>query len=266
VADVVDIPGGRYVNTVGSHCGGYTVTNGPHGSFYSAYQALGGKGLLGDPLSQVTAAGRGRYEQFVAGAVLAAAPAARPSARRAVRALPIVAMLAQRAPAAYRRAGLPPVYLRATAAERRGWLTNPSIRRAYLDGEGDSPRSYAAAVRRFGEPLGPPVALPGAGVAQAFADIVLEVPSEGGSARAAAVTDAVLKARVLTGPGRARVPQAPPPLPDPFPPGPAQPTSAEPFALELGAALLLYGTVVVAVVRRWPRAAGDGPPWAGGTW
>ncbi len=266
VADVVDIPGGRYVNTVGSHCGGYTVTNGPHGSFYSAYQALGGKGLLGDPLSQVTAAGRGRYEQFVAGAVLAAAPAARPSARRAVRALPIVAMLAKRAPAAYRRAGLPPVYLRATAAERRGWLTNPSIRRAYLDGEGDSPRSYAAAVRRFGEPLGPPVALPGAGVAQAFADIVLEVPSEGGSARAAAVTDAVLKARVLTGPGRARVPQAPPPLPDPFPPGPAQPTSAEPFVLDLGAALLLYGTVVVAVVRRWPRADGDGPPWAAGTW
>ena len=28
VADVVDIAGGVYVNTVGSHCGGYTVTNG----------------------------------------------------------------------------------------------------------------------------------------------------------------------------------------------------------------------------------------------
>ena len=81
VADVVDIPGGGYVNTVGSHCGGYTVTNGPHGSFYSAYQALGGKGLLGDPLSRVTAAGRGGYEQLVAGVVLAAGRAARPSGR-----------------------------------------------------------------------------------------------------------------------------------------------------------------------------------------
>ncbi len=103
VADVVDIPGGYYVNTVGSRCGGYTVTNGPHGSFYSAYQALGGKKLLGDPLSRVTAAGRGRYEQLLDGVVLAEGRAG----GRVVRALPIVAMLARRAPAAYRRAGLP---------------------------------------------------------------------------------------------------------------------------------------------------------------
>jgi hypothetical protein len=260
-ADVIDIPGGRYVNTVGSHCGGYTVTNGPHGSFDSAYQALGGKRLLGDPLSRVTAAGRGRYEQFLAGVVLAAAPAR----GRAVRALPIVAMLAERAPAAYRRAGLPPAYVHARAAERRGWLTNPSIRRAYLGGNRNSPRSYAAAVRRFGEPLGPPVARPGAGVRQAFADIVLEVPRGGGSVRAVAVTPAVLTARVLTVPRRAREPQAPPPLPDPLAPGPAEPTSAEPFVLDLGAALLIFGYAVVAVAWRRPRAAG-GAPRAEGSW
>jgi hypothetical protein len=262
VADVVDIPGGNYVSTVGSRCGGYTVTNGPHGSFYSAYQALGGKALLGDPLSQVTATGPGGYEQLVDGVVLAATPAADP----AVRALPIVAMLANRAPAAYRRAGLPPADLRAKAAQRPGWLTNPSISRAYLDGERASPRGYAAAVRRFGEPLGPPVKLSGAVVGQAFADVVLEVPSGGGSVHAAAVTPAALTAKVLTVPGRAGVPQPPPPLADPFPPGPAQRTSAEPFMFDLGEALFLFWTGVVVLAYRRPRAAAaGGPPRAGGT-
>jgi hypothetical protein len=253
VADVVDISGGSYVNTVGSRCGGYTVTDGPHGAFYSAYAALGGKSMLGDPLSRVTAAGPGGYEQLVDGAVLAATPAAGPG-DPAVRALPIVAMLAQRVPAAYRRAGLPPADLGAQAAQRPGWLTNPSIRRSYLDGG-----SYAAAVSRFGEPLGPPVKLSGSVVGQAFADVVLEVPIGGGSAHAAPVTPAALTARVLTVPSRARVPQPPPPLPDPFPPGPPQPTSAEPFVLDLIEALFFYGTGIVVAAYRPPRPATTRP-------
>ena len=175
-------------------------------------------------------------------------------------------MLAKRAPAAYRRAGLPPARWHASAgvAERRGWLTNPSIRRAYLDGQRDSPRSYAAAVRRFGEPLGPPAALPGGRVGQAFADIVLEVPGGGGSARAAAVTPAALAARVLTVPRRALAPQAPPALPDPFPPGPAQPTSALPFVFDLGAALFIYGYLGPPPPPGCRRAAaGGGSPVTG---
>ena len=43
-ADLTDISGGVYVNTVSSDCGGYTVTNGKTGDFYSAYTDLGGKG------------------------------------------------------------------------------------------------------------------------------------------------------------------------------------------------------------------------------
>ncbi len=286
-ADAVDITGGLYVNTVGSDCGGYTMTNGPHGSFFSAYQALGGKGVLGDPLSQVTPASDGGYEQLVDGVVLAVSPAGRSPAARgtdrpaavtaavttavtgSVHALPIVAMLAQRSPAAYRRAGLPPVYRRATAAQRRGWLTNPSITRAYLDGGQDNRDGYAAAVRRFGEPLGPPAALPGAGVGQAFADIVLEVPSAGGGVRAAAVTPAVLAARVLTVPGPARVLQPAPRLPDPPPMGAAEPTSVKPFVVDLNWALLLYGNAVTALscgrpqiaARRTARPARPGGAW-----
>ena len=33
VADLIDVSGGVYVNTVGSRCGGYTVTNGKLGIF-----------------------------------------------------------------------------------------------------------------------------------------------------------------------------------------------------------------------------------------
>ena len=65
-------------------------------------------------------------------------------------------------------------------------------------------------------------------------------------------------------PGRARVRQAPPPLPDPFPPGPAQPTSVEPFVFDLGEALYFYGTAVAVVAYRRPRAVAGRQ--AGGTW
>ncbi len=198
VADVTDISGGVYVNTVGSRCGGYTVTDGPGGLFYSAYQARGGKELLGDPLSR-PGSGPGGREQFFDGMVLAVSRPGSP----AVGALPIVAMLAKDSPAAYRRATLPPVRLHASAAARRGWLTNPAIRRAYLDGKSLTDRSYAAAVRRYGEPLGPPAAVSGAWVRQAFAGAVLEVPRRGGSVRTVAVTPVALAAAgaAHTGPG-----------------------------------------------------------------
>jgi O-antigen/teichoic acid export membrane protein len=264
VADVTDIPGGVYVNTAGSHCGGYSVTNGPRGSYYSAYQALGGKGMLGDPLSQPVGSGGGGHEQLFDGAVLAVSPSASP----AVRTLPIVAMLAKDSPAAYRRALLPPVRFHATSAERRHWLTNPAIRHAYLDGEPMTQRSYAAAIQRYGEPLGPPAALPGAGVGQAFAGIVLEVPGQGGIAHAATVTPVALTAGVLGVPAQARVPRPPPPLPDPFPAGRPEPTSVKPFVLTLGAALILYGGVVAALARQRRgrlRASASDPRRAGGT-
>jgi O-antigen/teichoic acid export membrane protein len=248
VADVMDISGGVYVNTVGSRCGGYTVTNGPQGSFYSAYQARGGKQMLGDPLSQPGSGPAGR-EQLFDGAVLAVSRPGKP----AVRALPIVATLAKDSPAAYRRALLPRVDLGASAAERLGWLTNPTIRRAYLGGERLTKRSYAAAVQRYGEPLGPPVSVPGTGVRQAFADVVLQAPLGGGSVRTVAVTPVAVTAGVLHPAAQTRILQPPPPLPDPEPPGPAEPTSAKPFALTLGVALLLYGAVVAVLARRRAR-------------
>jgi hypothetical protein len=250
-ADVTDIAGGLFVNTTGTDCGGYTVTNGSAGSFYSAYAAVGGKSVVGDPLSRVTTSGRSGREQFFDGVVLAVRRHA--GAGATPRALPIVSRLASGAPAAYRRAGLPPVVSGASAAQRRRWLTDPAIALAYLGGEQDDAASYAAAVRRYGKPLGPPAVLPGGQVGQAFADTVLEAPEKGGSVHAAAVIPTALAAGVLRLPAAARGPQPPPPLPNPSPDGPAQPTTVLPFVLSLGAALVAYGGVIAALARRQRR-------------
>ena len=165
-ADIVNVPGGVFVNTVGSHCGGYTVIDGRLGSFYSEYQALGGKGVLGDPLSRVTASNQDGRVQLFDGAVLAG----RPNTRSPIRPLPIVAMFANKSLTAYQRAGLPAIVPGATTTQRLGWLTNLAIRRTYLDSDVDTLRAYSAAVRRYGQPLGPPSEMPGGVISQPFAD------------------------------------------------------------------------------------------------
>jgi hypothetical protein len=236
VADVTSVAGGVFVNTGGSGCGGYSVT----GRFYAAYRALGGKAMLGAPLSQ-PAHGK---EQLFDGAVLDAT-------KRGAGSLPIVAALASRKPAAYRRAALPPVIATADAAQRPAWLTDPAIAHAYLDGKPLSQASYAAAVRRYGEPLGPPVATQD-GEAQAFADVVLEAPA-GAPVHAAPVTKIALAAGLVSVPAKARALRRPPPLPNPFALGPPQPTSAEPFAITLFVVLTLYAAAVARIARNRPR-------------
>jgi len=256
-ADIIDISGGAYVNTVGSRCGGYTVTNGSRGSFYSEYQTLGGKAIAGDPLSRVANWSRGGYQQLFDSVVLVD----RPTTGVTVRALPIVKMLAKDSPAVYRRAGLPPILPSGAAVTGRNLLTNRPIARAYLGGAVNSPARYAAAVRRYGEPLGLPTPVPGGGIGQAFADIVLEVTRNSGTAHAATVVPDALAAGLLSVSSQALDLQSPPPLsPDEYGsfistggPPPAEPTSAEPFALTLGVALLLYGLVIAMLARRQNR-------------
>ena len=247
-ADIVDVSGGAYINTVSSHCGGYMVTNGRLGGFYSEYQALGGKSVVGDPLSRIFSFRQGVHEQAFQSVVLVN----RAAHGSDVRALPIVAALALKSPTAYRQAGLPALLLHRSESQRRSWLTNASIRRVYLGGRKNDARSYADAVRRYGPPLGPPSVLPGGNVGQPFANIVLEAPRRGGRAHAATVTPYAVAAGALKIPTHARNPQSPPPLPNPFPLGPAEPTSAKPFVLTLGLALLLY-TGVVAMLGLWLR-------------
>ena len=90
-------------------------------------------------------------------------------------------------------------------------------------------------------------------------------PGNGGSVHAASVTRDALAAGVLEVPALARVPQPPPPLPNPFTQGPAEPTSVKPFALTLAAALVLYATVVALLLadrqRRQQRTIESEPWW-----
>ena len=270
VADLVDVNGGAFVNTVGSHCGGYSVTNGKAGYFYSQYEALGGKGVAGDPVSRVTDSAQYGHVQVFDSVVLAQQPG---SVAR-VRTLPIVAMLARHNPLAYRHAGLPPALPDMTTAEARTLLTNPVITRLYLGGADNSLTRYMAAVARYGRPLGPAAPLPGGGTAQAFANIVLEAPGNGQAASAMTIAPAVLATGLLRVPDQATVPQSPPPLPvgqygsfvgvsGTLPP--AEPTQVMPFVVTLAAALACYGLVVAAVgvtLRRRRRdVVVDRPQW-----
>lgn len=250
VADIQDIAGGVYINTAGSDCGGYTVTDSKLGSFYSGYQSLGGKGMLGDPLGQpVTVSGR--YEQLFDGAVLATSAHGGSS----VQAVPIVATLASKSPTVYQKAGLPGVVSGASTATRRSWLTNSAITRAYLGGRANTQSAYDAAVERYGEPLGAPATLAGGTVGQAFADVILEVsPGRGSIVHAAPVTQDVLNAKLLSLPSAARTLQAGPSLgPNPLTPPPAGPTTVEPFVLTLGGAIAVFGLVVLTLARRRRR-------------
>lgn len=247
-ADFVDITGGAFVNTVGSDCGGYTVTDTTSGSFYSDYQALGGKGVLGPPLSQVSIISDDEHEQLFDGAVLASSI----GTGSAVQALPIVTTLATRNPNAYRKAGLPPIASGGIAGGR-SWLTNAAITRAYLGGA-NTASAYTAAVKRYGPPLGPPSVLAGGTIGQPFADVVLETSGHGGAVHAAAVTQAAINAGLLRASDFDQAPQAAPALPNPDAPGgPAQPTSVKPFVMTLGVTLVLYGLAVVMAVRRRRR-------------
>ena len=265
VADLTDIRNGVFVNTVSSDCGGYTVANEKTGSFYTEYEALGGKGVVGEPISRVMNSGRFGYEQVFDSAVLAR----KPGRGTGVEALPIVAMLAKDSPAAYRQAGLPRVSRDITTmAEGRQLLTNRDIARLYLGGSDNSAARYSAAVRRYGKPLGPPSALRGGGIAQAFADIVLEVPGNREAARAATIAPTVLAAGVLRMTAAATATQSPPPLPSGqygsynglvgFIPA-AMPSATKPLILTLGGTFMCYGVVIatLARLRRRVRLLGD---------
>ena len=267
-ADLTDISGGVYVNTVSSNCGGYTVTNGKTGDFYSAYAALGGKEAVGKPVSRVTGSPSSGYQQAFDGVVLDR----KPGSGAGVKALPVVATLARQSPSAYREAGLPAVPSSVTSSTAPSLLTNRAITRFYLGGDDASAARYAAAVQRYGQPLGPPAKLSGGGYDQAFADVVLEVSADGKSVHAATIAPTLLKAGVLHLSSQAAAAQSPAPLPD------GQYSSdgslagetavfenadVRPFVVTLVAALFIYGVVValIAMRRRQRRRAVAESAW-----
>jgi 4-amino-4-deoxy-L-arabinose transferase-like glycosyltransferase len=249
-ADVETVPGGDFVTTVGSRCGGFPVLDGRDGAFSEGWDALGGKAVAGAPLTVSFPAGGGARQLF-RGALLAS------DGTDGVRAAPIVAALAAARPDAWRQAQLPPVGRPAagagtTDADVLALLTDPAIAAAYLQAPEGGPAPAGATARaraRLGDPLGPATTMPDGAVRQAFAGGVLERPAAGGGARLAPIGQLALDAGLVAPPPAARAPAATPPLP--VSPdeqlGRDEPTSVKPFVESLLAGLALYVGLPTAV-------------------
>jgi hypothetical protein len=188
VADSLPVPDGVFSNVDGSACGGYRVVNSQVGSFYTAYQAVGGKAVLGRPLGSVWTSDGPALQAFDT-MVLGAVPAS--SGPPAVAPIELPPLLAKLDVEAVADADIPLPSARPPVTDRQvqALLRDKMITRAYL---GTDPATASAADRRrararFGRPLGLPQVMPDGAVRQTFERVVLELPADGGPARPAAL-------------------------------------------------------------------------------
>lgn len=249
-ADTQFIPRGVYVNTVGSRCGGYTITDDSGGRFYTGYANVGGKAVVGAPLSRDVATSAGRIQVFD-GIVLQTTGSGLP-----VTALPVVADLAHLAPRAYLALGLPNLPpIRSTVAAG-SQLTDPAIARLYLGGARLTPATLAVATRLYGRPLGPAVTVAAHDlVLQPFANVVLERRFGSAVVVAASLGRTVLGSGVLNVPAAGLRPVPAPALP--IATGTPERTTVLPFVISFGSAVVLLA-LAVAVLRRRRRPTPPG--------
>jgi competence ComEA-like helix-hairpin-helix protein len=176
IADIQPVPGGVFVNVEGSACGGYPVLDSPDGAFVSAFQALGGKPLLGRPLSRSWKE-EGRAFQLFDTLALTSRPAAG-DARPPVAPVKLVTLLSSRAPATLAAHALPPPE-RPPARTRSAastLLTDPLIAEAYLghDPAKATKADWDEARKRWGAPVGRPRLFPLSFLRQPFERVVFE--------------------------------------------------------------------------------------------
>ena len=265
VADLLRIPGGVFENTVGSGCGGFPVVDGDTGQFFSGYQAIGGKPVIGRPLSrswQTNGPTLQAFDTMILGTVAA------PDGGVVVRPVKLVVQLADEAPALLAASGMPkPETAPATTIQRRRQLlTDPRIARFYLGApvEGAGPVVWQAADGRYGSPVSQPHQTATGIVRQAFERVVIEVDRDG-SVQLAAVGLVAVRAGLV--PAEALRPQPVPDLPAARLAG--DPAAGSPGRLlaYLGAALgawallaatLLLGRLVHHLRRRARRGASAG--------
>lgn len=258
-ADIEQIDSGVFVHTVGSRCGGFSVKNDQNGLFLREYQALGGKGAVGAPISRPWRQGDKTFQAFNA-VVLETRPGA-PGRTPAVRSTSAVATLARHYPATYERYQLPPLTYadtpRPAVNQVLARLDDVRIAPAYL---GVAPaKATAADVARaldhFGAPLGPAVTMPDGAVRQAFAKVVFERPAAAPDVVRLAATGRALDEAMHVVPASAAEPQPPPPLPIPTPEH--RPSTVAPFLWSLAGLVLGYLVVIgmVTGVLRLRRAA-----------
>jgi hypothetical protein len=188
VADNLPVPGGVFSAVASSTCGGYRVVDSQAGSFHTAYEALGGKAVLGRPLGSVWTSDGPALQAFDT-MVLGAAPAA--GGQPGVRPIELPPLLAKLDAEAVADADIPLPSASAPVTDRqvRTLLGDRAIARAYLDTDPAtaSADDWRRARERFGRPLGLPQVMPDGAVRQPFERVVLELPTDGGPARPAAL-------------------------------------------------------------------------------
>lgn len=205
LADLQPIKGGLFVNVQGSACGGYRVVNGRDGWFFDSYQRLGGKPVLGRPLSDSwveRGVARQAFDTVVLAAPLDGAPNIMP------RPLRLVPILGRRHPSSLDAHDLPVRDSLRTPDDPSALLSDRRIVRAYLDAadpERAGRRVWAFAKHRWGDPVGPPEVMADGWVRQPFERAVFERRARG-PARLAPLGRAAVTAGLVPDQARRRSP------------------------------------------------------------
>jgi hypothetical protein len=256
VADSIPVPGGMFSNVAGSACGGYRVVDSRVGAFHTGYQAAGGKAVLGRPLGSVWTSDGPALQAFDT-MVLGAVPTA--GGPPAVRPIELPPQLAKLDIEAVAEADIPLPSARAPVNNRqtRALLSDELIARLYLgsDPATATPGDFRRARDRFGRPLGAPQTMPDGAVRQLFERVVLELPSDGGAARPAALGRLAVRLGLV--PRQALRPEPVPGLPVP-PPERRLDTAPLLRLTGAGLALLALAAVAGAVAARGSRRTPSG--------
>jgi O-antigen/teichoic acid export membrane protein len=255
-ADIQPVVGGFFVNTKGSSCGGYRVVNAGDRTFFDGYQELGGKPVLGRPLSSAWWRGAVEYQLFDTLELQDGGPG---SARPA----PLVTALANDRPDLLLGAGLPLPDRSAdpSVSTTRALVTDPWIAEIYLgtDPARADDETWAAALRRWGAPLAPASIMADGEVRQPFESVIIERRLGGGSARLAPIGHLAVEAGFVD--RSARVPLAVPNID--LPPALHRPSRAAPFLVALAVALgvwLLLSAGMNVLGRRGPLSSAAAGP------
>jgi hypothetical protein len=257
VADNLPVPGGVFSNVSGSACGGYAVVDGGAGAFHAAYQNLGGKAVVGRPLSSVWTSDGPALQAFDT-LELGSSPG--PGGQPRIRPVDLLLLVETVHPEALAEANLPghTVAPPTTDTGVRALLGDHAIARTWL---GVDPAKAAAADLqrardRWGRPVGPPRKMGDGVVRQAFERVVIERSGKG--ARLAPLGRVAVRAGLV--PDEARRLQPVPGLAGQ--PSATRVDAAAFLATVAGALLLLgLGAAAVALRRRHARPrAGQAPP------
>lgn len=250
---------GIFVHTVGSRCGGFSVTD-ANGAFLYRYRDLGGKQVVGAPVSRVWRA-RHRFVQAFNGALLRSETRGDVSPMP-VEAAPIVGTLAQRAPARYRREQLPPVRYSPDATLTREQvldrLNDQKIAQIYLRARPQraSDRQVRRALDLFGPPIGPATRMRDGAVRQAFANVVFERTAANPALVRLAPVGRIAVAALAMAPAAALRPEPSPAYVVPKPP--AKPSDVAPFVRSLGALVAAFSLLAGAALY-WGRRSALAP-------